>query len=113
MKLFEEFDKEFDSTDLQMLEYNSENVKKLTEYQKENGGVLRIPKIATSEFEKFGYEIKYLTWEDYNKLSFDKKFMDDVLNYNKVNYVICVDEISYEKQPNDIKNFDEFDEIEH
>jgi len=118
MKLFEEFDEDYVNKNLQKLEYSPENVKKLVDYQKENGGVLRIPNNddAILEFERLGFEVKHLAFAELP----DEQIMDDMTNFNKVNYVIVysendeqdTDDVIQGEKPDDIKNFDEFDEIE-
>lgn len=72
----------------EQFETTPENIAKLIEYQKEHGGVIRIPNEpkSISLFKNAGYEIKTVRTSD----DFDKEMSDDIGNFNKVNYVVIV-----------------------
>ena len=68
---------------------SEENAKKMSDFQKENGGVITINDNDTKAkeiYKNLGYEIKSLTWDEIIK---DKQTQDDIENFNNVNYVIA------------------------
>lgn len=71
------------------LEPTPENAKKMADFQKENGGVIRINDDEKSKklFTDLGYEIKTVNSSEF----MDRKdIIDDIENFNDVNYVLII-----------------------
>lgn len=72
------------------VETTPENIKAIIKYQKENGGVIRIQENdekTKQVFSENGYEIIMKSIDD---IFADKQIQNDIENFNKVNYVICI-----------------------
>jgi|AntAceMinimDraft_17_1070374.scaffolds.fasta_scaffold444831_1 hypothetical protein len=80
--------KEFVEENMSGVDLTPDNFQNFIEYQKEYGGVISIPSLVSDEFESEGYEIKYLSS---NKIQADEQIMNDLINFNKVDYVICIE----------------------